>query len=485
MKKIKSLAKRGYAITLILMLALSLAACGGNSNTPSGGDSTPSNTADSTPAAPGTLTLAALKKAADDKGYTEYSGTSTVSNEDDTLPEPADGFTIGIKDDKGSTGFNIAVNEFASEDEAGEYAGYIEYRGGFGNVHLSGKFTAVFIGDEAESAESDLMAAFQKAGWSEDSIPTYTPPEVGHSEAIQSLMQAVQDLGFETRDDYMTGFSATIKPVDGFTATFRGTNSASDIPFFEFKDNAEALAYKAENDKPEDFFPKEHVVAGKFAAEFSSLSEASGAECKKFIGSVYEKAGGASGAPGEAVQGGGAFSNLKPQGGASGAALTNFDISFTVEAQGQETYTFRQASSEKGTFTEEKGRSHDITYLDFGKKTGYELNADEKYGESFPLEPVEMYKGFAPFVKNHLLMHESYKDDMKKTGSEKLLGRDATVYTAAFSGGEMKLWVDDEYGITLKYEQTGSNPAKMNVTGFTVGGVTVEGMVNLGEYEIG
>jgi len=283
--------KRILAIGLVFILALSLAACGGNSDTPSG--STPSgnnSTTSSTPAADGKLTLAALKKAAEDKGYTEFAGTSTVSNEDDTLPEPVDGFTIGIKDDKGSTGFNIAVNEFASEDEAGEYAGYIEYRGGFGNVHLSGKFTAVFIGKEATSAESDLMAAFKKAGWSEDDIPAYTPPEVKHSEAIQSLMQAVKDLGYTVRDDYMAGFSATIKPQDGFTASYT-SGGAYDIPFFEFKDNAEALAYKAENDDPDGMFPTEHIVVGKFAAERGGLSDESRAECKKFIEDVFEKAG--------------------------------------------------------------------------------------------------------------------------------------------------------------------------------------------------
>jgi hypothetical protein len=123
-------------------------------------------------------------------------------------------------------------------------------------------------------------------------------------------------------------------------------------------------------------------------------------------------------------------------------------------------------------------------YFDFTKKIGYELDADEKYGESFPLEPVEMYKGFAPYMINHLFMHESYKNDMAKTGSEKLLGRDTTVYTVKLAGAELKLWIDDEYGFTLKYEQTGSSPMTMYATEFTVGGVTVEGMVDLSKYEI-
>ena len=295
--------KKLITLALVMVLALSLAACGvstgggentnppASSNAPNGNDNTPSSTLDNTPAENGELTLAALKKAAEGMGYTEYAGTSTVSNYEDTLPKPVDGFTIGIVNVQNrSTGFNIAVNEFASEAEAGEYAGYIEYSGGHGNVHLSGKFTSVFIGDEARSAEPDLMAAFITAGWSENAIPEYTPPEVEHSEALKSIMQAVRDLGFETRDDFMTRFSATIEPQDGFTASFIGAESASDIPFFEFKDNAEALAYKAENDDPDGMFPTEHIVSGKFAAEITSLSEESGAECKKFVEDVFETA---------------------------------------------------------------------------------------------------------------------------------------------------------------------------------------------------
>ena len=165
------------------------------------------------------------------------------------------------------------------------------------------------------------------------------------------------------------------------------------------------------------------------------------------------------------------------------AALTNFSMSLVFDAQGQETYYFRQVSNDKGTFFETKSSYHDITYLDFVKKTGYKLDADEKSGESFPLEPVGRYKGFALYMTNHLFMHLHYKNEMVKSGSEKILGRDATVYTVT-SNAEMKLWIDDEYGFTLKYEQTGSIPMTAYVTEFTVGGAVVEGMVNLDEYKL-
>ena len=108
---------------------------------------------------------------------------------------------------------------------------------------------------------------------------------------IEVLKKAAQDLGYDVRDDFMTGFSATIEPKAGFTATYISMG-VYDIPFFEFKDNDEALAYKAENDEPDAMFPKEHIVIGRFAAECTSLSEESGAECKKFIEDVFEKARG-------------------------------------------------------------------------------------------------------------------------------------------------------------------------------------------------
>jgi hypothetical protein len=166
------------------------------------------------------------------------------------------------------------------------------------------------------------------------------------------------------------------------------------------------------------------------------------------------------------------------------AMLTNFSISLTLNARGQDAYNFRQATSDRATFFETKSRSHEIMYFDFVRKIGYELDADEKYGESFPLEPVEEYKGFGPYMVNHLFIHQNYKNDMVRTGSERILGRNTTVYTVRFPNAEMKLWIDDQYGFTLKYEQTGNNPITMNVTQFTAGGVNVESLIRLSDYEI-
>jgi len=166
------------------------------------------------------------------------------------------------------------------------------------------------------------------------------------------------------------------------------------------------------------------------------------------------------------------------------AVLTNYDISFVLtHAQGE--YFFRQATCAEGTYFELKGERREINYVDFVNNVGYELDADEKTGESFPLDPIEAFKGLAFHTAGHLLFMHAAEDDMVRIGSEKVLGRDTTVYERTFTNGKMRFWVDNKYGLALKYEMTGSTPAKMYVTNFTVGGVSVDGMVNLDEYDIG
>ena len=165
------------------------------------------------------------------------------------------------------------------------------------------------------------------------------------------------------------------------------------------------------------------------------------------------------------------------------AVLTNYDISFVFShADGE--YHFRQVTCDKGTFFELKGDGHEIDYIDFVKKTGYQLDAGEKRGESFPLDPIEAYKGLAFHTAGHLLFMHVNENEKVKVGSEKLLGRETTVYTRECANGIMKFWIDKEYGLALKYEQVGECAMKMYVTKFKVGGVTVDGLINLGEYKI-
>ena len=386
------------------MVALTLAACGGKKE--------PDNT-ETIP--PGELTLATLKRAAKDAGFTVNGGWFTLTNWttlSNSKQGPEDGFQISVPKD-GSNFMGIAVLEFATEALAEEYVAFAATPEAYfsGNIYRSGVFTVDINESLIADHEAKLMAVFENAGWENsasggnngekpsdpdenvymrldktnyaegeeivltvsgiteqmesdrafvaiyrsgaehgawgqyrypkkgaDQLEFTAPEEPGSYEmrlyrkdgeytddtfvlaapfavaggsaqidpngngettpsgelTLDALKKAVQDLGYNTRDDFMPGFTAGIDPQAGFTATYTSDTSMGvyDIPFYEFRDNAEALAYKAENDAPDDFFPKECIVAGKFAAKNSSLSEASGAECKKFIEDVFEKASG-------------------------------------------------------------------------------------------------------------------------------------------------------------------------------------------------
>ena len=165
------------------------------------------------------------------------------------------------------------------------------------------------------------------------------------------------------------------------------------------------------------------------------------------------------------------------------AILTNFDISMVFDVEG-ERYAYRQASNDKGTYFETRSG---IDYYDFTQNIGYDLDVDEKSGEFFPIEHSEMYKGFHYIVASHLFRHLDNKELQTIVGRETIIGRPTTVYMVdlrEYSAGYSKVWVDDEYGFTLQYEQFESYPMKFYVTKFTVGGVNVEGLVNLAEYKL-
>jgi len=53
-----------------------------------------------------------------------------------------------------------------------------------------------------------------------------------------------------------------------------------------------------------------------------------------------------------------------------------------------------------------------------------------------------------------------------------------------FGDGKGTFWIDDQYGITLKYTQEGPNVVHTEITEFKAGGVTMADMVNLKAYKI-
>ena len=165
------------------------------------------------------------------------------------------------------------------------------------------------------------------------------------------------------------------------------------------------------------------------------------------------------------------------------AVLKNFSISLVFDAEGQKPYHFYQASCEKGMVFEMKGERSRLSFVNFIANKEYDLDAETKTGESEfldPGDPDDMYRFFDGNILSHTFIFSSDKDNMTKTGSEKIIGRDATVYTIKLdlANAELKIWIDDEYGFSLKNVQTGSKKMSMEVTEFQDSGVTVEDIID-------
>ncbi|MCL2485447.1 MAG: hypothetical protein FWF00_00615 [Endomicrobia bacterium] len=172
--------------------------------------------------------------------------------------------------------------------------------------------------------------------------------------------------------------------------------------------------------------------------------------------------------------------------------LSNFSISLVFDAKGQNPYYMYQASCDKGMVSEMKGDRNSLIFYDFTANKEYYLDAETKTGDAEDIDtndPNYGYRFFGGNILSHAFIHSSYRDIVKKIGNEKVAGRNTTVYEVTFEGmnTKMKIWVDDEYGFTLKYIQTGSSDMKMEVTEFKVGGVTVEDMlkrIDFKDYKI-
>jgi hypothetical protein len=149
--------KKFLAIAFVTVLAFSiLTACkisiSDEKKEPTDDNGTPAENDNGTP---GELTLDAMKKVAEDAGYT-IGGMYTTNNYDETLVQPAKGFSIGA-DSK----FSVGVHEFASENDLREYTDYVKDKGS-STLYVSGNFCVEF---KSSAIESEVMSLFAAAGW--------------------------------------------------------------------------------------------------------------------------------------------------------------------------------------------------------------------------------------------------------------------------------------------------------------------------------
>ena len=146
-------------LALALILAVPAATAGQSLNhgkAKQSGGTAKSNTS-------GSLTLAALKQAAKDKGFT-LSNSMSIDNTPGN-PTPRGGFDIGVMNERGALSIVIGVLEFTSAKDAQAYDRFIKNQDGVViHTHTYDRFY-VEIQHEAYNKESDLMAAFSAVGW--------------------------------------------------------------------------------------------------------------------------------------------------------------------------------------------------------------------------------------------------------------------------------------------------------------------------------
>jgi len=162
--------------------------------------------------------------------------------------------------------------------------------------------------------------------------------------------------------------------------------------------------------------------------------------------------------------------------------ITNFSISLVYEADGQGTYYFHQESCDEFVYY----KFDDCLLIDIKYKQIYELYPDEKTGVMMDLPEDFNFRGFYWIIANHLFIHTNYmgKNGFTKAGSDTIAGRDVTIYTLTLDNAEQTYWIDNEYGFTMKFVQTGVSNMTMEVTEFIVGEVTLTDIIDLSEYEI-
>ena len=163
--------------------------------------------------------------------------------------------------------------------------------------------------------------------------------------------------------------------------------------------------------------------------------------------------------------------------------LTNFKITIESASNNGEKEIFTEMRCDKGFALI---GSNYIYFVDFDSNKMYTLNPSEKSGFVMTYTGDKETGHFGAATYGFLFFSSAYRFlGAKKDGSEKINGRKATVYSYNADGEDIKFWVDDEYGITVKYSVQSKDSSKsMEVTEFKTGGVKLSDMVNLSEYEI-
>ena len=163
--------------------------------------------------------------------------------------------------------------------------------------------------------------------------------------------------------------------------------------------------------------------------------------------------------------------------------LTNYKITLTSTNSGGDPDTYTELRCDQG-YGFLAGDT--ITYAEYGTGKYYILSVADKTGWVYELDDENAFKGFGIAMSGYLMIFQGARlMGAKKDGTDKILGRKTTCYTCVIEGADAKFWIDDEYGITMKYTASGSDGINsMEITEFKTGGVKLSDIVNLSDYEI-
>jgi len=166
--------------------------------------------------------------------------------------------------------------------------------------------------------------------------------------------------------------------------------------------------------------------------------------------------------------------------------LKSFKLVLDITNTNGDTETMTEMRCDKGYALI---REDSIYFVDYEAKKSYTLTPSDGTGYSSEYSGGGDSENFGALTYGFLFFSNMYRfAGAKKGGSEKINGRKSIAYSLKADGEEVKFWLDDEFGITVKYsKKTSEGTEKMEVTEFKTKGITmsdITDMVNLSKYEI-
>ncbi len=169
------------------------------------------------------------------------------------------------------------------------------------------------------------------------------------------------------------------------------------------------------------------------------------------------------------------------------AKLKNYSITMKITENG-DAQKWTEIRTENGFYLNISDSS--IVYSDFKTKKYYILDEKEKTGIGMALNldsdtELPFYTmgfGIAPYI----YFFEAFRFlGAKKSGTESVSGRKAIVYTFNLDDSELKMWLDEEYGICIKYEaKKDDRVSKMEIIDIKFGNASIENKVDLSKYKL-